>query len=61
MRDNRVGYIENFFGRTVISFEFENLRVFKVVFKPEYVVYIRAAPTVNTLVVVADGKYVAVL
>ncbi|CDE20404.1 putative uncharacterized protein [Acidiphilium sp. CAG:727] len=60
MLDYRIRDVENFFRRTVVSFEFIYFRVFEISFKTENVIYIRAAPAVDTLIVVADGENIAV-
>ena len=43
MLDYRIRDVENFFRRTVVSFEFIYFRIFEISFKTENVIYIRAS------------------
>ena len=47
--------------RTVILFELDNLCVFEILFKVQDVAHIRAAPGIDTLVVVPHDKEIAPL
>ena len=58
--NNGVGKLQNMLGRTVVALQLKHLCIFEILFKVQNVFNLRPSPAVNGLVVIANGKQIAV-